>query len=36
MVGGTIDGLKYEVRYLAGVSNGSRDHNFAFRINKSF
>lgn len=36
MVGGTIGGLKYEVRYLAGVSNGSRDHNFGFRINKSF
>jgi hypothetical protein len=36
MVGGTIGGIKYEVRYLAGVSNGSRDHNFGFRINKSF
>jgi hypothetical protein len=36
MINGTIGSLKYEVRYLAGVSNGSRDHNFGFRINKSF
>jgi hypothetical protein len=36
MLGGTIAGLKYEVRYLAGVTNGTRDHNFGLRFNKSF
>jgi hypothetical protein len=36
MIGGTVAGLKYEVRYLAGVSNGSRDHNFGLRFNKAF
>jgi hypothetical protein len=36
MLGGTIGGFKYEVRYLAGVSSGSRDHNFGLRFNKSF
>jgi hypothetical protein len=36
MLGGTIGGLKYEVRYLAGVSNGSRDHSFGLRFNRSF
>jgi hypothetical protein len=36
MLGSTIGGVKYEVRYLAGVSNGSRDHNFGLRFNKSF
>ena len=40
MIGGTLPdslgGLKYEFRYLAGVSNGSRDHNFGLRFNKSF
>jgi hypothetical protein len=36
MVGSSIAGFKYQVRYLAGISNGSRDNNFGFRINKSF
>jgi hypothetical protein len=36
MFGGSIGGLKYEFRYLAGISNGSRDHNFGLRFNKSF
>jgi hypothetical protein len=36
MLGGTFGGFKYEVRYLAGVSNGSRDHNFGLRFDKSF
>jgi hypothetical protein len=36
MIGGTIGGFKYEARYLAGVSNGSRDHNFGLRFDKSF
>jgi hypothetical protein len=36
MVGGTIAGFKYEFRYLAGVTNGTRDHNFGLRFDKSF
>jgi len=36
MIGGSLGGLKYEVRYLAGMSNGSRDHNFGLRFNKAF
>ncbi|MBF7073004.1 hypothetical protein ISG33_06280 [Glaciecola sp. MH2013] len=36
MIGGTIGGMKYEFRYLAGVSNGTRDHNLGLRFNKSF
>jgi hypothetical protein len=36
MLGGSIGDLKYEVRYLAGVSDGSRDHNFGLRFNKAF
>lgn len=36
MLGVSLSGLKYEVRYLAGVSNGSRDHNFGLRFNKAF
>jgi hypothetical protein len=36
MLGGSLGGLKYEVRYLSGVSNGSRDHNFGLRFNKVF
>lgn len=36
MVGGSLGGLKYEIRYLAGVSNGSKDHNFGLRFNKAF
>lgn len=36
MIGGTIAGFKYELRYLAGVSNGTRDHNFGLRFNRAF
>ena len=36
MVGGNIGGYKFEFRYLAGVTDGSRDHNFGLRFNKSF
>jgi hypothetical protein len=36
MIGGSIGGLKYEMRYLAGISNGTRDHNFGLRFNKAF
>lgn len=40
MLGGTLPksmgGLKYEFRYLAGVSNGSLDHNLGLRFNKAF
>jgi hypothetical protein len=36
MIGGTIGDIKYEFRYLAGVSDGARDHNFGLRFNKSF
>lgn len=36
MLGGSVGGLKYQVRYLAGISDGSRDHNFGLRINKAF
>lgn len=36
MIGGTIGGFKYEARYLAGVSNGTRDHNFGLRFDTSF
>ena len=35
MLGGKVDGFKYEVRYLAGVSDGARDHNFGLRFNKA-
>jgi len=36
MLGGNVGGFNYQMRYLAGISNGSRDHNFGLRINKSF
>jgi hypothetical protein len=36
MFGGSIGGVKYQVRYLAGVSNGARDHNVGLRFNKAF
>jgi hypothetical protein len=36
VIGGSIGSVKYEFRYLAGVSNGSRDHNLGLRFNKSF
>jgi hypothetical protein len=36
MIGGSLGDLKYEVRYLAGMSSGSRDHNFGLRFNKAF
>jgi len=36
MLGGSIGDIKYQFRYLAGVSNGSGDHNFGLRFNKSF
>lgn len=36
MIAGTIGGFKYEARYLAGISNDSRDHNFGLRFDKSF
>lgn len=36
MIGGKIGGFKYEARYLAGVSDGSRDHNFGLRFTKAF
>jgi hypothetical protein len=36
MIVGSIGDIKYELRYLTGVSDGSRDHNFGLRFNKSF
>ncbi|MFT6267940.1 MAG: hypothetical protein ACJAVV_000745 [Alphaproteobacteria bacterium] len=36
MIGGSIGGVKYQLRYLAGVTNGARDHNLGLRFNKSF
>lgn len=36
VISGSFAGFKYNARYLAGVSNGSRDHNFGLFINKSF
>jgi hypothetical protein len=33
---GSYGSVKYHVRYLAGISDGARNHNFGFRINKSF
>ncbi len=36
MLGGSIGDIKYEVRYLVGVSNGSRDNNVGLRFDKSF
>ncbi|MFC4700396.1 hypothetical protein ACFO4O_09525 [Glaciecola siphonariae] len=35
-IGGSVAGFKYEFRYLAGVSDATRDHNFGLRFNKSF
>lgn len=36
VISGSFAGFKYNARYLAGVSNGTRDHNFGLFINKSF
>lgn len=36
MIGGSIGDIKYQFRYLLGVSNGARDHNLGLRFNKSF
>jgi hypothetical protein len=36
MIGGSIGDVKYEFRYLFGVSNGARDNNLGLRFNKSF
>lgn len=36
MIGWSFGGFKYEARYLAGVSNGTRDHNFGIRADKAF
>lgn len=36
MLGGKVGGFKYEVRYLAGVTDAGRDNHFGLRFDKSF